>query len=300
MAAIERTAYPRFKKNLTRRELREIYTITTEENQFAHSMARGSIPVLSFLIMMKCFQRLGYFPRPKDIPATVISHVRTCLHLPNDTEPNFQTKALYRHQKAIREYLKVTPFGKIPLDIATTAIYKAAQVMDNPADLINVAIAELIKERCELPAFSTLDRLARRVRTVVNYRFFNTILNRLSTEERGKLDQLLNTSMQLQKSDYNYLKDLPKSPSISHMKDLQSRLSWLTTFIPIIDQLLEGVPNSKIKHFAAEAKVLDAAEMKDFAAPKRYTLVLCMIHRSQVTTRDNLVGMFLKRMGKIH
>jgi hypothetical protein len=186
MASIERTAYPRFKKDPTRKELREIYTITTEESQFAHSVARGSIPVFSFLIMMKCFQRLGYFPRPKDIPAAVISHIRTCLHLPNDTEPNFQTKTLYRHQKAIREYLKVTSFGKIPLDIATTAIYKAAQVMDNPADLINVAIEELIKERCELPAFSTLDRLTLRVRTVVNYRFFNIILTRLSTEERGK------------------------------------------------------------------------------------------------------------------
>ncbi|UAT32900.1 Tn3 family transposase (plasmid) [Bacillus badius] len=300
MAAIERTAYPRFKKNLTRRELKETYTITTEESQFAHNMARGSVPVFSFLVMMKCFQRLGYFPRPKDIPAAVISHVRTCLHLPNDTEPNFQTKALYRHQKAIREYLNVIPFGRIPLDIATTAINKAAKVMDNPADLINVAIAELIKERCELPAFSTLDRLARRVRTVVNYRLFNRILTRLSTEERGKLDQLLETSMELQKSDYNYLKDLPKSPSISHMKDLQSRLLWLTTFIPNIDQILEEVPNSKIKHFAAEAKALDAAEIKDFAAPKKYTLVLCMIQRSQVTTRDNLVGMFLKRIAKIH
>lgn len=300
MASIERTAYPRFKINPTRKELKEIYTVTAEENQFAHSVARGSIPVFSFLIMMKCFQRLGYFPRPKDIPDAVISHIRSCLHLSDDTEPSFQTKALYRHQKAIREYLKVTSFGKIPLHIATTAIYKSAHVMDNPADLINVAIAELIKERCELPAFSTLDRLTRRVRTLVNYRFFNTIMDRLSTDDRCKLDELLDTSNQPQKSGYHYLKDLPKSPSISHMKDLQNRLSWLTSFVPNIDPLLEGIPNAKIKHFAAEAKVLDAAEIKDFAAPKRYTLVLCMIHRSQVTTRDNLVGMFLKRMGTIH
>jgi hypothetical protein len=29
--------------------------------------------------------------------------------------------------------------------------------MDHPADLLNVAIEELVKERYELPAFSTLD-----------------------------------------------------------------------------------------------------------------------------------------------
>lgn len=90
----------------------------------------------------------------------VIHHIRSGLRISNETEPNFQTKSIYRHQKAIREYLQVLPFGKNALHIATNAIYNASQVMDNPADLINVSIEELIKERYELPAFSTLDRLA--------------------------------------------------------------------------------------------------------------------------------------------
>ncbi|MDP1459662.1 hypothetical protein Q8G37_24985 [Bacillus wiedmannii] len=37
MTSIERTAYPRFKQNLTRKELKEIYTVTYADNQFAHS-----------------------------------------------------------------------------------------------------------------------------------------------------------------------------------------------------------------------------------------------------------------------
>ena len=39
--------------------------------------------------------------------------------------------------------------------------------MDNPADMINAALEGLIKQRYELPAFSTLDRLVGRVRTLV-------------------------------------------------------------------------------------------------------------------------------------
>jgi len=300
LASIERTAYPRFKRNPTVKELRNIYSVTPDENRFAHRVARGSVPVLSLLVLLKSFQRLGYFPRPKDIPVAVINHVRSCLNLPSEIEPNFQSKSLYRHQKAIREYLNVTPYGKEALHIATSAIYKAAQVMDNPADLINVAIAELIKEQCELPAFSTLDRLTRRVRTLVNYRLFHTVLARLSNEEKHKLDELLETSDQKRKSDYHYLKDLPKSPSLSHMKDLQTRLSWLTSFIVDIHRLLKDISNSKIKHFASEARALDAAEIKDFSPPKRYMLLLCMIHRSQVTTIDNLVEMFIKRIRTIH
>src|SRR5256886_5553028 len=40
--------------------------------------------------------------------------------------------------------------------------------------------------------------------------------------------------------------------------------------------------------------------MREMRAPKRYTLLLCLIHRMRVRTRDDLVEMFLKRMATIH
>lgn len=211
MASIERTAYPRFKRNPILKELRNVYSVTPEENQFAHRVAKGAVPVLSLLIMLKSFQRLGYFPRPKDIPAGIISHIRVCLNVPKDIEPNFLSKSTYRHQKSIREYLNVQPYDKKALHIATSAIHRAAQVMDNPADLINIAIEELIKERCELPAFSTLDRLVQRIRTLVNSRLFHTVLSRLTLEDQQKLDLLLETSDEKQRTEYNYLKEIQKA-----------------------------------------------------------------------------------------
>ena len=63
--------------------------------------------------------------------------------------------------------------------------------MDNPADLINAALESLIKEHYELPAFSTLDRLGRRVRFLVNSHIWNTILSRLTDAEFSRLDELL-------------------------------------------------------------------------------------------------------------
>ncbi|MEB9314338.1 hypothetical protein P4H92_20925, partial [Bacillus cereus] len=103
--------------------------------------------------------------------------------------------------------------------------------------------------------------------------------------EKDKLDQLLHTSKETQHSGYNYFKEVPKSPSITHMKDLQNRLSFITSFLPNIHDLLEGIPISKLKHFAAEANSLDASEIKDFAPHKRYMLLLSTIYRSQITTR---------------
>ncbi|AOM14717.1 hypothetical protein BTI247_63880 (plasmid) [Bacillus thuringiensis Bt18247] len=230
----------------------------------------------------------------------MLQHIQSGLHIPDEVEIKFNSKVMYRHQKEIRQYLQVSTFGKDALHVATKAIYKAAYVMDHPPDLINVAIEELIKGHYELPAFSTLDRLVRRVRTLVNNQLCHTVMNRLSNQEKHKLDELLRTSQETKHSSFNYFKELPKSPSISHMKELQNKLDFITSFMSNIEELLKEVPNSKVKNFALEALALDASEMKDFTMAKRYTLLLSVIYRSQIITRDHLIDMFLKRIARIH
>ncbi len=67
-----------------------------------------------------------------------------------------------------------------------------------------------------------------------------------------------------------------------------------------IEESLKEVPNSKVKNFALDALALDASEMKDFTMVKRYTLLLSVIYRSQIITRDHLIDIFLKRIARIH
>ncbi|MES5943748.1 DUF4158 domain-containing protein [Bacillus cereus group sp. MG4] len=93
MTSIERTAYPRFKQNISKKELAAIYTITHEENIFAHRVARGKSSVFICLVMLKSFQRLGYFPSPKDISPMVLKHIQSCLNIPDEMELKFNPKA---------------------------------------------------------------------------------------------------------------------------------------------------------------------------------------------------------------
>lgn len=181
MASIERTAYPRFKAPLTTQELTRLYTPTTEEVTLAQHQTSSPRRQFLVLVLLKAFQRLGYVPKLAEIPVAIINHIRGCLHLSSElAEEDTDRRTLYRYHCAIREYLHVTVYGKVARHLAVSAVYAAAQTMDNPADLINVALETLIKERSELPAFSTLDRLIRRVRTLVNHGFFLTIQRRLS------------------------------------------------------------------------------------------------------------------------
>ena len=320
MTAIERTAYPRFRRTLTAEELAAIYAPTPEEIAFATGTARGEGSVLSLLVMLKAFQRLGYFPRPEEVPAAVVGHLRICLGVDLEVPAIAPLRSRYRHQQAIRAWLGVTPWGQVARHVATAAGHRAAQVMDNPADLINAVIEELVAARYELPAFSTLDRLVGHVRALVNGHLCTAVLARLSPTWQARLDTLLDTDNPRRRSALNLLKAAPENATLAHLRELQAHLAWLLSFDErpaatagddaadgahgdqdalTVERLLDGITPAKVQHFAAEAKALDADGLRVVGAAKRATLLLCLLRQAQVAARDDLVEMFLKRIARM-
>lgn len=258
MTSIERTAYPRLKRYFTAKELTEIYTPTKSEIAFAYNTTKGQSNIFSLIVLLKVFQRLGYFPKLSEIPNSIVNHIRGCLKMPTDIVLGYENnKTMYRHRVAIREYLKVNTFDKNARHLAVLAVYESARVMDNPADLINVTIAELVKQRYELPGFYTLDRLVRRVRHLVNQKIFNLLVNRLEPEYIQYINNLLDSHPAESRTPFNNLKHLPKRPTRNHLNDLLVHLTWLET-LGDVKPFLEQITASKIQHFAAEAKVLTA------------------------------------------
>ena len=300
MASIERTAYPRFKRYFTPAELIEIYTPSPTEITFGLANTSGQKNFLNLIILLKSFQRLGYFPKLTEVPVQIVNHIRDNLNLPEETLLGYdQSRTLYRHKREIRAYLKVIPFDKQARHIITETVYKSAYVMDNPADLINVAVEVLVKDCHELPGFNTLDRLVCRLRNLVNQKIFYQVISQLDDEFLKNLEHLLEIHPFHQRSAYNDLKKLPKKSSRNHLNDLLVHLTWLKS-LGEVSPYLKEINRSKIQHWAAEAKSLDASEIKQITHPKRVTLLVCLIYSAQVNTHDNLVMMFLKQMQKIH
>lgn len=300
MASIDRTAYPQFKRNPVVRELVALYSINESELAFIVKHARQPASRLTLAILLKSFQRLCYFPSFDEVPAAVLRHIRGALKFRIQVKPTQPSAVtLYRYHALIRQYLDFRAFEENGLDVAARAMRDAAAVMDHPPDLINAAIEQLVTTRIALPAFSTLDRLARRVRTLVNSRFFAQIAQCLSSEEKERLDSLLKAGGKAGKSPLQEVKRLPKRSSLKHFQELIDHMAQLDDLVDT-EGALAGIPELKRKHFAAEARALDAAELKDFRPAKRHAVMLCLIHRARVQVRDDLAEMFIKRMSKIH
>lgn len=150
-------------------ELAEAFTPTDEEIEWARGRTRDTQHLLVLLVWLKSFQRLGYFPKLVDVPEVVAAHLRGALELPAGTvlEQDAERTAK-RHRQWVRGRLGVTYEPARVRDIAERAIRDAVQTKDNPADLINVALEELVRARCELPGYTTLDAMASTIRAEVN------------------------------------------------------------------------------------------------------------------------------------
>ena len=247
--------------------------------------------------MLKSFQRLGYFPKPEAVPEAVLMHIGSRLGLSHNVSKVPPLRSRQRYRDSIREYLQVKPYGDEARWVATEAVTTAAATMDDPADLINVAIEEFVKERYELPAFSTLDGLVRRIRYAVNSGMFARVDERLSEAGKRRLDALLDSGS-AGRSDLNVLKATPKSATKKNLGELQERLLWLET-LGDTATLLEGIPNQKVAHLAAQARTLDASELKKVGPERRRAMLACLVNRAKVGARDGLAEMLVKTVGRM-
>ncbi|MFX8543028.1 hypothetical protein ABTM06_20255, partial [Acinetobacter baumannii] len=80
-----------------------------------------------------------------------------------------------------------------------------------------------------------------------------------------------------------------------HLENLLDHLTWLESLIDVVKPL-DGIPLSKLTHFASQAMALDASELKGLNPEKRHTLILALIRSMRVRARDDLTEMFIRRM----
>lgn len=301
MASIERTAYPRFRKSLTGSELDDFYTPTAAEVDFVNKTASGQAQRLALMVLLKSFQKLGYLPRLSRVPEQIQKHIAQEMgQLLHSEQENVPHTTRIRYRRAILDYLNVEPYRAGGAQILEKIVQQAAQTMSDPADLINVAIEQMIVDRFELPGYTTLDETVNHIRYQVHQQLYDQVTASLTPEQMTILDSLLVREMDETRHAFTRLKALPKKASLQWVRTWEKHLEWLESMLDP-QPFLSGLASTKIEQFATEAYQMEISDIKGVRTQKRqYTLLLCLLHHMQVRTRDQLATMYLKRLRLLH
>ncbi len=302
------TIYPKLGKNISKRELTKLFTPSPEEIALAQKSKRGrgnrfgNNAHLYFLVMLKTFQRLGYFEMLTDIPYRIIKRIATNIgiqNVPKNLAAYDTSGTRQRHMNAIREYCGITAFGDESEILMDRAIAEVARSREDIADIINVAIEELSNQGHELPAFDTIQKAALKGRSTANQNLYSTIANSLDINSKVKIDQLFFINEGETKTEWNKLKSEPGKLTRNNLNERIDYFNWMIDYSIGAESLL-CIPDSKIKKFYAEANSLDAARMNELTANKRYALFVAFIAKKISLTIDDLGDMLIKQINKTH
>ncbi|WP_436778293.1 Tn3 family transposase [Yinghuangia sp. YIM S09857] len=299
MTSIDRTAYPRFER-MSARDVPDVFMLAAEEVAWAREKTTTGPHLLSLAAWLKSYQYLGYFPRLDQIPAAALVSLRAVLGLAEDVRCEVDAdRTAKRQREFVRKRLGVVYDQAGARVIAEAAIRAAARSKDNPADLINVALEQLIRRRRELPAFSTLNEMAAAIRAEVNRGVFAAVSGRVPGDARARLLRLLVVDPAVRRSQFDRLKDPAKAATVGKLKARLAHLAALDAIGPT-GAWLVGVPMAKVGHFAGEARLTDANDMGKVGEAKRLSLLASLVHTLRISARDEVTDMFCKRMAVIH
>lgn len=267
MPGIYETVYPRMKNNITKKELEEIYTPNNKEILLAQSLSRGN-SVFCFILMLKSFQRLGYFIPLDKVPIQIINYISKGMKVnisKDELIKYYKSGTKNRHVQVIRNYLKVKQFDSTAIKLISESIHKYSKIKEEPIDLINIAIEELIRNRFELPAFKTLERAVERILKLSQQQYFEEVFRNIDAELKNEIDSLFIIKENENNSKWELLKKEAASPTVTHIKELVKHHSWLNTLNERIN-LLDNIPFIKLKGFADEARAYNISKMNEIKA----------------------------------
>ncbi len=303
MAAIHDTAYPRLKYNLTQKDIIRVYTPVDEEMIWLKKRRFKGEQSLTCLVYLKCFQRLGYFPKPGDIPVSVINYVAsfTRFHAEDYQRPPPVPKATHKRMKdAVRRYCNVTAFSlRNQGEWIKAFANDIARTKENLVDIINAMLEILVKESIELPAFSTLERIAYSARARANTTYFRTITQLLNPATKDTLEALLSTKTESGVTYWQVLKSEPKKPSVNGLTEFTAHTAWVKDLYEKVGPLPE-IPEEKRAQFILEARAYTADRMKAMQSTKRKALLALLVNEQLYCCTDFLIDFFIREVRKIH
>lgn len=299
MTDMHETAYPRMKSSYTSHELHAIYSPTPSEMSIASNIARQHDSRFCFLLLLKVTQRLGYFARLSSIPLQVVRHVASYLPERKITNRVLQSydasRNRLRHIQKIRDHLNVVPFDDDGHALARYIAERAADTKEKIPDIINDVLEELIKRRYELPAFSTISKIASDARTKINSQCYDALFKALTPIGKSIIDDLITPRMDEVESGWNQLKREPKKAKTQEIKSFMGHMQWLKSIAGQMPSL-KDISVGRRRQYFEEALSLHANSVRETKENRKYALAIVLIQTQRQKALDCIADIFVKKI----
>lgn len=288
-----RILYPELPAPLEPADLHRWFSPGYDDRRWVVSVARTPAAQVVVLVQLGVFQAIGRFLTTDLIPNAVIAYVAKRFEAEIPAPGSFSPSTVYRHQRAVLNYLGVTAWDHQARRLTEQTMAKMAQARTDPADLINAAIDALVRHRFELPTLVMLRRLASLAHHTVNEHQWSQVCAALSEVKREQLEAMLVVAPDVRDSPFAQVCSGAGRATRKNLKLLTERYHWLCT-LPDPTKPLASIAEAKVLQWANEARRLKAPELRAYVTHRRLTLLLAVIREARGRILDEMTTMLLK------
>ncbi|MBA2764510.1 MAG: Tn3 family transposase [Thermoleophilaceae bacterium] len=283
-------SYPEVPADPGDEELARDWTLSAAD-QAEVLRCRGDANRHRFAVQLCALRALGRFVDDfAAVPVRVANHVGRQLGLPPSLfmESTDRAATATEHTQRIREYLECGAFDAAAQERLKQWMSDRAAEGILPTPLLALAVNALRSWRVELPARSTLERLAGAASARGEEETWRRVGERLPPEFCAAVDALIGKGDH--RSPLFQFKQYPPEPKAAAIKDYLERFERLRAIgADRVD--FSGLQPDLLAHLAELGRRYDVKELRRFAPAKRHALVACFLADAQKTTLDHLVEM---------
>ncbi len=247
-----------------------------------------------YVAIQICAVRLygRFLTQVPDVSPRIINYLGGQLDLPPSLSVEVpEREATYlEHRQNVLKHLGFQRFDERSQEQLKTGLEPQAQQGVLPDELFQHAERYLLDQRILLPGPSVLERLIIHLCSQVHLQLFEAVFQRLSPELRQAIDRLLTVPESEQRSYFYRLKEYPPAATLSSIQSYLQRYQAVTE-TGMGDVEIQTLSPAFLDYLFQQAKRYSATDLKRFADPKRYALMIGFLQETRKILLDHLVTM---------
>lgn len=280
--------------------LEQRFSLSKSDFEFINSVKEKKNR-LGFAVLFKTFGYLGYFMNDLNkVPNKIVMHLSQQLEL--DARDIYRYNKLESvkgyHIRLIKKYYGINIFDSESKEAIFKWLIEQCRITSDYINIVKSCVQKIKIDHFELPSVNSIESLVDLALETVNKEYYDYFDKALLNKQKSMINELVKKLPKSHiKSELSLLKLVPSKPNIVTLNAQLKLYSKLKEF-EISKGIMKEMRVHKIEYFAYQGKKYNIKMLRNFEAPKRYTILACFIFKNMQDTFDNIISLFIKKIKK--
>jgi TnpA family transposase len=295
-----RRAYSEFPKEIDDYALARYFTLTPRDRELiAHS--RGEHNRLGLACQIGWLRWLGWQPESSTgAPPTATAFLAQQLNLSPNLFARYSehSRTGWEHTVLARQHLNWREYHSAEAEALADALFQEALQYDHARGLFEAAVSFLRREQIIRPGLTTLERAVTAARARAEAHMVKAVEGLLRAEQKQALNALIAPPASSETSALQFLKAPPGQATVRNLLTLLDKIDQVRA-LGIESLNLSALHPNRRKALAREAEHLYPVHLRRLAAPRRYTLLVCLLDELLTAFNDQAIETYEQVLGEM-